>query len=110
MQALRYATQSEGMVDRRNLDRFQRCLDSPTIDLQLSIDLILSDSVLLASVIRLANRVGGCDGALLSDCVVMCGRSRLLRLCNLLIRQHPCDSEYSSQLADSLDSYQKLVC
>src|SRR4051794_24709180 len=97
-------------VDQRILDRLEECLSSSVIDLRASTDLVLSDALLLSRVVRDAERRGGYANQSLSNCVVICGSSRLLRLCKVLRAQSPPVSNHSRKLRAVTNTHRKLVC
>jgi hypothetical protein len=110
MHAAEVTTQSRNAVNRKTLDTLKECLSAPSIDPRASTNLILSDAVLLAHVLGLADRSGACSDSGLSDCVVICGKSRLLRLCRLLRQQALTDTKQSRQIRHISDTRPKLVC
>ena len=90
------------------LIRLEDCLNCSVVDLKGCTDLILSDGVLLAHVLRLAERSGKTANAKLSECIVLCGKSRLQKLCRVL-RQHSRTKINEVKATDDSPSMRRLI-
>lgn len=110
MHAAEIASRSTNQADDKILDRLEECLSSSVIDLRASTDLVLSDGLLLAYVLRAAENYGECTGLTLSDCIVICGSPRLLHLCNVLKQKAAPVLTNSKKLGIVVDRHHKSVC
>jgi hypothetical protein len=108
MLAEKIAARSASAVELEILDRLEECLCYSPIDLRISTNLVLSDGVLLASVLRVAEYYGAGKYSNVSDCIVVCGTSRLLQVCRALRQQGRARVKHSAQRRETLQLTTKL--